>query len=127
MNEHVDRCDRCGEEVKDIDIGFCVSLQKMGHANCGGSWKRTEGPPDSIPNGMTWHVPPRNHGQIVEIAYASDPIGVYRRTTDQSDHSSSYSYIPWDYLYEKIEEDFTWDPWNGQPGIPDELWQESEP
>jgi hypothetical protein len=29
--DHVDYCQRCGVEMLDIDIGFCLSLQEMVH------------------------------------------------------------------------------------------------
>ena len=40
MSEHVDRCDRCGEETTDLDAGFCPSLHGMGHGGCGGRWRK---------------------------------------------------------------------------------------
>lgn len=35
------KCDRCGEIVADIDAGFSVGLQEMGH-DCGGTWRVVE-------------------------------------------------------------------------------------
>lgn len=41
---------------------------------------------------VTFHVPPQNQGQIVEVAYGSDCAGlVFRRTVDRSDGSTSYA------------------------------------
>lgn len=42
MTEHVDKCDKCGLELTDIDMGFCVSLQGMGHQDCGGTFVKVE-------------------------------------------------------------------------------------
>lgn len=41
MQNHFDRCDKCGAETTDLDAGFCPSLQSMG-CKCGGTWRRID-------------------------------------------------------------------------------------
>lgn len=36
---HVDYCDWCGMEFRDIDVGFCLTTQHIAHY-CGGSFKK---------------------------------------------------------------------------------------
>lgn len=39
--EHIDRCDKCGYETTDLDVGFCLSVLGM-RCGCGGKWKVVE-------------------------------------------------------------------------------------
>ena len=62
---------------------------------------------------LTWHVPPRNQGQAVEVSYAADEGYVYRRTHDRSTGDVSYERRD----CEDLIGDF--DPWNGRPRFRD--------
>lgn len=57
---------------------------------------------------MTFHVPPANQGQIVEISYAMIDGVVIRRIYDRSDGSRSYA-------TSKAHLDDEADYWNGEP------------
>lgn len=35
-------CERCGEQITDIDAGFSPADQGMAHGGCGGRWVRVE-------------------------------------------------------------------------------------
>ena len=60
--------------------------------------------------GLTFHVPPRCQGQIVEYAYACDADLVYVRVRDRSDGRVEYR------CYEHDEgEAGDWQPWNVEP------------
>lgn len=41
---------------------------------------------------LSWIVPPVCQGQIVEVSYACDRNGAYRRSYDRSDRSTSYAF-----------------------------------
>lgn len=56
----------------------------------------------------TFHTPPRNQGQIVEVSYAMIDGQVIRRTCDQSDRSTEYAIT-------KAKIDDEGDYWNGEP------------
>lgn len=64
---------------------------------------------------VTFHVPPRNQGQIVEVAYGADSAGlVFRRTLDRSDGSTRYA------VADSADcgcdsECSCFEPWNGEP------------
>lgn len=56
-------------------------------------------PASEVPQGLIFHVPRQNQGQIVEVAYASSSPGdyteachgdAYKRVTDHSDRSVEY-------------------------------------
>jgi hypothetical protein len=65
---------------------------------------------------MTWHVMARDQGQIVEVAYAADCDGFYRRMHDRSQGMAniSYDYAAWD---DDVGEGDSFEPWNGR--LPD--------
>jgi len=67
---------------------------------------------------LTWQVMPQDQGQIVEIAYASDPEHdqYLRRTTDQSDMTESYEVLAYD-----AADDEPYEPWNGH--VPSGDWE----
>lgn len=57
---------------------------------------------------MKWHVTPRDQGQTVEVAYASDCECYYwRRTTDRSDQAVTYERLAFD------DAEGGFEPWNG--------------
>lgn len=64
---------------------------------------------------LTFHVPPRNQGQMVEVAYAADFESnvVIQRVHDQSDRSVAY------YISDMMDDDG--DYWNGAP--PNKRWR----
>ncbi len=66
---------------------------------------------------LEFHVPPRNQGQIVEVAYALFAEGnlVVKRVHDGSDGSATYYISP-------VCDDDDGDYWNGAPKNKD--WQE---
>lgn len=41
MSALVNRCDRCGEIVSDIDAGFSPGVHEMAHG-CGGTWRQVD-------------------------------------------------------------------------------------
>lgn len=67
---------------------------------------------------LTWHVPPRCQGQIVEYAYAvdGDREVLWERVTDCSDGSVSYSYA------DLADVDGDVEPWNEMPEVDEGDW-----
>lgn len=57
---------------------------------------------------IMFHVPPRNQGQIVEVAYAAVDGMVIQRVYDASDRSI-------DFYISKMLKDDEGDYWNGEP------------
>jgi hypothetical protein len=61
---HVDRCDRCGDVVTDLEAGFCPSLGKM-RCECGGRWRTV--------TGRVQYVPPETWDIVRQIALLIGP------------------------------------------------------
>lgn len=61
---------------------------------------------------MTFHVPPENQGQIVEVSYAVTPAGVIARTMDRSDGEVKYAIHKWTRALDEWD-----DPWNTPPPV----------
>lgn len=57
---------------------------------------------------MTFQVPRRNQGQIVEVAFAAHDGVVYMRVHDRSDRTTQYS-------VSRMLADDEGDYWNGEP------------
>ena len=80
---------------------------------------------------LTWHVPPECRGQTVEVAYAVDSEGIWRRTTDRSGPETTYEVADWEDLCEcdLCSNPCEWcrgpvDPWNREPDVPPDRWRE---
>jgi len=69
----------------------------------------------------TWIVPPECQGQMIEVAYRSDGECVYRRTRDRSAGTIMVERMTWDVVNDAAP-DVLFEPWNGEPKLPD-LWQ----
>lgn len=67
---------------------------------------------------VEYHVPPENQGQIVEVSYGCDAEYVYRKTYDKSDRTTSYARFEHP---DTPEQEFDFDPWNGEPKLGDEV------
>lgn len=67
---------------------------------------------------VQYHVPPENQGQIVEVSYGCDGDYVYCKTFDQSDRTTSYARFEHP---DTPEQEFDFDPWNGEPKLGDEV------
>lgn len=63
---------------------------------------------------ITFHVPPRNQGQIIIVSYAAAYPYVLRHQHDRSDNSHSYEIS---HMHSKDECDY----WNGEP--PNRRWR----
>jgi hypothetical protein len=59
-------------------------------------------------NEIQFHVPPRNQGQIVEVAYAAVDDHVIQRVYDASDRTTEF------YVSKMLVDD-QGDYWNGEP------------
>jgi hypothetical protein len=60
----------------------------------------------------TFHTPPRNQGQIVEISYTQIDGRVIRKVFDQSDRTTEYA------VADALDDD-EGDYWNDEPGNSD--------
>jgi len=67
---------------------------------------------------VAYHVPPENQGQIVEVSYGCDEDYVYRKTYDRSDRTTAYARFEHP---DTPEQEFDFDPWNGEPSLGDEV------
>lgn len=72
---------------------------------------------------MTFHTPPENQGQMVEVSYASDGEYAYRRVYDCSDRSESIERVAWGDWWADVPEgtNIDWEPWNKAPTWPGHL------
>src|SRR5690606_3115606 len=59
-----------------------------------------------------------NQGQIVEVSYGCDEDYVYRKTYDRSDRTTAYARFEHP---DTPEQEFDFDPWNGEPSLGDEV------
>ena len=67
---------------------------------------------------LTFHVPPKNQGQIVKVAYAVTEMGLVRRIYDRNDQQEEYSIHKWTRALNKYD-----DPWNSSPPVsPNSRW-----
>jgi hypothetical protein len=66
-------------------------------------------PQITLPHWSRWETLPRDEGQIVAVAYATDGDTLYRRCYDRSDQSTTY------YCAEIVSDDLErdYDPANG--------------
>lgn len=60
---------------------------------------------------LDYHVMPRDAGQIVEISYACDEVGVWQRVYDRCDQTTAYYFAP--YYARATEDELCFEPWNG--------------
>ncbi len=59
---------------------------------------------------MNWIVPPENGGQVIEVGYRVDDLGLYlRRTVDTSSGITMVEIGTPDW------DTFEWEPWNREP------------
>lgn len=65
---------------------------------------------------LSYTIPPRNQGQIVEVSYAITPDEIVRRTADSSNGSITYETAD---LCELIGE---FAPQNRTPSVPHDAW-----
>ena len=63
----------------------------------------------------TFHTPPRNQGQIVDVSYTQIDGIIIRRIHDRSDRSTAYATSP-------ARADDEGDYWNGAP--PNKRWKQ---
>lgn len=61
---------------------------------------------------LEFQARPQDQGQIVDIAYAADEHGVWRRTHDGSDRTTVYEFGK--YPARATEDQLTHEPWNGR-------------
>lgn len=61
---------------------------------------------------LDYHTIPQDQGQIVEISYACDERGLYRKTHDRSDRTTGYKFAP--YNARATEDQLRFEPQNGR-------------
>lgn len=72
---------------------------------------------------VTWHTPPMNQGQIVEVSYGQDDEGeCWERTRDHASGLSRYRYLG----HATDSRNTRWDPWNSVPAIAEDEEDETE-
>jgi len=64
---------------------------------------------------LKFSVAPADAGQMIEVSYALDERGIYRRRHDRQDGSSVIEFAPWSAWSEEPNVDF----WNRSPLPPD--------
>lgn len=75
-----------------------------------------------IASAERYYTPPECRGQIVEVSYASTEDGIIRRSHDRSDGTTTYQIALW----EDLDDDIDFEPWNAEPDVPRDAWIDFE-